>query len=101
MNDQKINKVVLIPAYFEAIGKDKTVNVPTGETKKGFFGDKNVTKKETQWMQTGWSDCLIDSERLANDLAKVVEDLNNKGYEIVALWYFPWRYDICKTITYR
>lgn len=81
-----LNKVVYIPAFFEPIGKDKKIKVPTGEKKKGFFGgEKDVTRKETKWEQTGWSDCSIDSARLASDLAQEVEKLNRDGFEIVSV----------------
>ncbi|QTP58325.1 hypothetical protein HNO53_06125 [Billgrantia antri] len=95
-----MNKVVYIPAYFEPVGKNKTVKVPTGEKKKGFFGgEKYVTKKETQWEQTGWSDCRIDGERLANDLAEVVDGLNSEGYEVVSVTpvtsgAYDWKYQV-------
>jgi hypothetical protein len=81
-----LNKVIYVPAFFEAVGKDKTIKVSTGEKKKGFFGgEKDVTRKESQWEQTGWSDCRIDSQKLSNDLADVVSGLNNDGYEIVSV----------------
>lgn len=95
-----MNKVVYIPAYFEPVGINKTVKVPTGEKKKGFFGgEKDVTKKETQWEQTGWSDCRVDGERLANDLAEVVDGLNNDGYEVVSVTpvtsgSYDWKYEV-------
>lgn len=81
-----MNKTVLIKSYFAAVGKDVTVEKPTGETKKGFFGgEKEVTKKEKQWKQTGWSDCKIDTERLASDLEKAVVLLNSEGYKIQSI----------------
>ena len=95
-----MNKVVHIPAFFEPVGKDKTIKVPTGEKKKGFFGgEKDVTRKETKWEQTGWSDCRIDSERLANDLAREVEQLNKDGFEIVSVTpitsgSYDWKYNV-------
>ncbi|WP_180146328.1 hypothetical protein [Desulfoluna butyratoxydans] len=81
-----MNKVVHVPAFFEPVGKNITVNVPTGEKKKGFFGgEKDITRKETKWEQTGWSDCRIDSERLANDLSEAISTLNQEGYGIVSV----------------
>lgn len=80
------NKVVYVKARFKPVGEDVTVKVPTGEKKKGFFGgEKDITRKETQWKQTGWSDCEIDGERLANDVANVVAQLNRDGYEVVSV----------------
>ncbi len=80
-----MNKVVYVKAYFKPIGQEKTVQVPTGEKKKGLFGgEKDVTRKEVQWEQTGWSDCEIDGERLSEDLAEAIEQLNCEGYEIVS-----------------
>ncbi|ODP96997.1 hypothetical protein BGL48_15610 [Salinivibrio sp. SS3] len=95
-----MNKVVYVPAFFEPVGKNKTVKVSTGEKKKGFFGgEKGVTRKETQWEQTGWSDCRIDGERLANDLAEIVSGLNSEGYEIVSVTpvtsgSYDWKYEL-------
>ncbi len=78
-----MEKVVLIKSYFAPIEKEVTVKVPTGETKKGFFGkEKEVTRKEKQWEQVGYSDCIIDSKRLAKDLQEAVNELNNDGYRI-------------------
>lgn len=81
-----VNKVVYINAYFKPVGKYVTVNVPTGETKKGFFGgEKPVCAKQQQWQQTGWSDCLIDGVRLSKDIAGAVDSLNQDGFEVVSV----------------
>lgn len=81
-----MNKVVLVQCFFKAIGKEVTVKVPTGETKKGLFGrDKEITRKEKQWKQTGWSDCEIDADRLATDLEQVISSLNEEGYRIQSI----------------
>ncbi len=95
-----MNKVVFVPAHFQPLGENKTVKVPTGEKKQGFFGgEKDVTRKETQWVQTGWSDCLIDGQRLAKDLAQMVSALNNEGYEVVSVTpvtsgAYDWKYEV-------
>ncbi len=81
-----MNKVVYVKAKFKEIGKEVTVKVPTGETKKGLFGGiKEVTVKEKEWQQTGWSDSEIDGERLSNDINAAVEKLNAEGYEVIAI----------------
>ncbi|QAX84935.1 hypothetical protein C2E19_14185 [Pseudomonas sp. DTU12.3] len=81
-----MNKVVYVPAKFKPVGKEVTVKIPTGETKKGFFGGlKEVTVKDTEWQQTGWSDCEIDGEVLSQDIASAVAELNAEGYEVVAI----------------
>ncbi|ANU38282.1 hypothetical protein RJD38_18925 [Vibrio scophthalmi] len=78
-----MNKVVLVKSYFVALGKEVTVKIPTGETKTGLFGgQKEVTRKEKQWKQTGWSDCEIDTDRLATDLEQVINSLNREGYKV-------------------
>lgn len=60
------------------------MKVPTGETKTGLFGgQKDVTRTETQLQQTGWSDCEIDGQRLAEDVAKAVAGLNAEGYDAI------------------
>ena len=81
-----MNKIIFVPAFFAPIYKNKTVKVPTGELKKGFFGGmKEVTRKKTELVQTGWSDCEIDDERLSNDLAEAITGLNKEGYEVVSV----------------
>ena len=80
------NRIVYVPAHWAPIGRQKTVKVPTGEKKVGFFGgEKDITRSESQFVQTGTSDCDIDAERLADDIAKAVAELNNADYEVVAL----------------
>lgn len=37
-----MNKVVYVPAFFEPVGKNKKVKVPTGEKKKVFSGEKKM-----------------------------------------------------------
>ena len=81
-----MNKVVYVNSYFKPVGKTKMVKVPTGEKKKGFFGgEKDVTRKEEKWEQTGWSDCEIDGEELANDILAAIDALNSEGYEVVTI----------------
>lgn len=78
-----MEKIVLVKGYFIAIGEEFQVKVPTGEKKKGFFGaEKEVTRLEKQWKQTGYSDSIVDAERLANDLQEAVDILNSDGYVV-------------------
>lgn len=80
------NKVVYVKAFFRPVGKNVTVKVPTGDKKKGLFGgEKDVMTKETRWEQTGWSDCLIDGERLSKDIGTAIKTLNQEGYEVVTI----------------
>ena len=81
-----MNKVVFVKAYFVPVGENKVVKVPTGEKKKGFLGgESDVTKDERKWVQTGFSDCMIDSGRLTKDLEEAVIKLNKEGYEVVSV----------------
>jgi len=81
-----MNKVVYVSSYFKRVGKNVTEKVPTGEKKKGLFGgEKDVTKKVTKWVDTGWSDTEIDGARLAQDIEKAVHQLNSEGYEVVSV----------------
>lgn len=95
-----LNKVIHIPAYFIPLGKIKTVKVPTGEKTKGFFGgEKDVVRREEQWIQTGISDREIDSGRLARDLQATVSMLNEEGYEVLTVTpvtsgAYDWNYDV-------
>ena len=81
-----MNKVVYVSTYGKPVGKNVTKKVPTGEIKKGLFGgEKEVTRKVTEWEQTGYSDCEIDGERLSHDIQKAIEELNRDGYEVVSV----------------
>ncbi|KPD21785.1 hypothetical protein [Idiomarina abyssalis] len=81
-----MNKVILVPAFFVPTGKEKTVRIPTGEKTVGFWGgEKDVVRKEKQWVQTGFSNCVVDSERLSDDLSIAVEKLNQDGFEVVSV----------------
>jgi len=81
-----MNKVIFVKAYFAPVGKEEVVKVPTGEKKKGVFGgETDVTRDEKRWVQTGFSDSEINTERLTKDLQEVVERLNKDGYEVVSI----------------
>jgi hypothetical protein len=81
-----INKVMYIEAKFKPVGKIRTVKVPTGEKRKGWFGgEKDVMTKEQRWEQTGWSDCEIDGGCLAEDMQSAIRNLNDEGYEVVSI----------------
>lgn len=78
------NKSVFVKAKFKPVGKYEKVNIPTGETKKGLFGgEKEVTRSEKQWVQTGFSDCEIDGDQLQIDIQYAIEQLNKEGYEVI------------------
>ena len=81
-----MNKVVLVPAPFAVIGENVTEKVFTGERKTGLFGiEKEVTKEVTTWRETGHSDCRIDDEKFAEDIAKATKELNDNGYKVVSI----------------
>jgi len=94
-----LNKVVYIPSYFKRVGKNVTKKVATGEKKKGLLGgEKDVTKKVSQWVDTGCSDIEIDGVRLAQDIATSVQKLNSEGYEVVCVTdVISGRYSWCTT----
>lgn len=79
-----MEKVVLVKSYFMPIGEEVDVKVPTGEIKRaGLLGGKQeVYKIEKQWQQTGYSNNIVDSERLAIDLQKAIDELNSEGFSI-------------------
>lgn len=81
-----MNRTVFVKAHFVPLFKDVTVKVSTGETRRGLFGgEKELTRKETQRQQVGWSDSQIDGARLAQDLDVAISTLNKEGYEVVSL----------------
>jgi hypothetical protein len=81
-----MNKVIYIPATFCAEGHYSKVKVPTGKTEPGLFGfEREVTREEQRFVETGRSDCDIDGQQLASDLACAVAKLNAQGYEVVTV----------------
>ena len=80
-----MNKVVYVNSFFKPVFETKTMEVPTGEKTKGFWGEKDVMRKEEKREQTGWSDCQIDGERLATDIEQAVQTLNAEGYEVISV----------------
>lgn len=80
-----VNKVVFVQAHFMPVGEYVDVRTPTGEVSSGWFGEKQETKLEKEFHQTGFSDSAVDSKRLADDVVKTVADLNGMGYEVVTV----------------
>ena len=81
-----MNKIIYVKAHFKPIIEEKTIKIPTGEKKRGFFGgEKDVLKKEKRMVETGISDCEIDGERLSSDIQNEVDCLNREGYEIISI----------------
>lgn len=80
-----MNKVVYVEAHFSPIGKNVMKDVPTGETKKHFFGQKPVTEEKMIFQQEGISDSCIDGQRLSDDIAACISELNTNGYEVIAV----------------
>ena len=80
------NKVVYVKAKFKPVGKYVTVDVSTGEKKRSLLGiEKEVTRKEQRWVQTGFSDREIDGELLAQEVQEAIVQLNKEGYEVVSI----------------
>lgn len=81
-----MQKVEFIPARFMPIMEKKIRKVPTGEKKIGFWGkEKEVVENKVEWVRTGWSDSIVDGERLAEDLATTISKLNEEGYQILSV----------------
>jgi len=79
-------KVVYVNANFKPVGKNVTVEVPTGEKKKSLFGnEKDIYKEETQWQQTGYSDKEINGNKLTDDINDAISTLSEAGYEVVTV----------------
>ncbi|MDA8181625.1 MULTISPECIES: reverse transcriptase domain-containing protein [Acidithiobacillus] len=69
---------VYVNSYFKPVGKEVSVKVPTGEKKKGFFsGEKDITKTEKRWEQTG---CVFRPERSAYQAVREVQATIRAGY---------------------
>lgn len=82
-----MEKVIFVQAHFRPLYKEVTIEVPTGEKKKGLFGgEKDVTTKEKKNQATGeLSDSEIDGVRLAEDCQKTIDSLNNEGYSVISI----------------
>jgi hypothetical protein len=79
-----MNQVVYVQAYFAPVGRTEVVKVATGEKTEGLFGrEKPVTREQTKFVTTGTSPCVIDAQRLANDVAAAVAKLNEQDCEVV------------------
>jgi len=84
-----VNRVEFVRSKFLPIGENVTKKVPTGEKKKGIFGgEKEVTEKQTEWVQTGYSDSKIDDRQLAQDVLDKISELNDAGYKVVSTQAF-------------
>jgi len=81
-----MQKIVLVKSYFIQMIEEVTREVPTGVSRKGFFGkEKPEFRNETQLEEVGTSDSMVDSERLAVDLAAAVQNLNDEGYTVKSI----------------
>jgi|GEM_PF-558599 len=75
-----------IPTYGKPIIKNKSVKVPTGETKKGWFGgEKPVMREEQQEEIVGYSDCAMDGFVLMQDMHEAIDPWLEQGYELFSI----------------
>lgn len=79
------NRVVYVEAHFLPVGEYRNERIPTGEIKESWFGKTEETRTVRKFHQTGYSDSAIDAKRLAGDVAQVVGELNEGGYEVVSV----------------
>jgi hypothetical protein len=81
-----MNKVVYLEAPFKPILEERSVSVPTGETKKGLFGgEKEVIRTERRMIETGVSDSKIDGDALSRAINQAISDLSTDGYEVISI----------------
>lgn len=79
-------KTVWVPTRWQKKGKWEEYEEPTGEMKKGIFGEKPVTVKKRRWIELNEnSDCLVDGARLAQDMQAAMNSLEEQGFEIIGL----------------
>lgn len=78
-------KNIFIEAQFCDMYAEESVEVPTGETKKTFFGEKKITRTEKQEVYKGKSICKIDGKKLSEDLEATLSKLEKEGYEILSI----------------
>ncbi|KXU36766.1 hypothetical protein AXE65_04550 [Ventosimonas gracilis] len=79
-------KTFFIPTSGKPIIKNKSVKMPTGESKKGWFGgEKPVMRKEQQQEITGYSDSAVDGFALVQDMHEVINPWLEQGYELFSI----------------
>lgn len=72
------NKVIYVKAHFKpTYGKLGVLKSLFGSTQTG-----SQAKPPEGMEQKGWSDCEIDGERLAEDIAGAIEQLNSAGFDL-------------------
>ena len=77
---------VFVKSTFIEVGEYRSIDVPTGQTKKNMFGKEvPITRQEQQYVVTGKSDCKIDGAQLAKDTNKAVLELEGKGFRVVSI----------------
>ena len=81
MEASEMNRTVWIPANFVPAYND----VPRAQTgdRRPLGGSR--THIEYRREQVGWSDCVIDGERLQTDLQTAIEKLNSAGYDVLSI----------------
>lgn len=79
-------KTIFIHAHFNPIIRDIVENVPTGETRKNWFGnEKQVTKRVASQKITGWSNSEIDGERLSTDINNEIGKWSSENIRIISI----------------
>jgi hypothetical protein len=76
-----MNRTVWIPANFVPAYSD----VPRAQTGERRPLGGSRTHIEYRREQVGWSDCVIDGERLQADLQTAIEKLNSEGYDVLSI----------------
>jgi len=77
---------VFVKSTFIEVGEYRSIDVPTGQTKKNMFGKEvPITRQEQQYFVTGKSDCKVDGVQLARDTNMAVLDLESKGFRVVSI----------------
>ena len=82
-----MDKIVYVKAPFKPISfTEKTVKVPTGETKKDFFGrEKPIYRTEKERVPKKYSLNEIDGEGLAKAIEWEIARLEAEGHRIVSI----------------
>lgn len=79
-------KTVWVKAYNQKKGVWEEYEEPTGEVKKGIFGEKALTITKRRWIEFDVdTDHIIDGERLSLDTEKTLNQLANDGFEILSI----------------
>jgi hypothetical protein len=79
-----MEKIEIVKTHFVKKYKKVPKRINTGKKKKLLFGrTEDIYETIEEDVEDGYSDSIIDSNRLSEDLNKLITKLNEDGFEVV------------------